>query len=50
MEEKATDRHVYLPLGKWRGENGREYEGPAWILNYPAPIEKIPYFIAIESQ
>lgn len=46
-DEKVTQRDIYLPIGRWRDENGREYEGKTWLKDYPAPIESIPYFILI---
>jgi alpha-glucosidase len=42
----AVSRDVYLPKGQWKdGNNGTVYTGPVTLLNYPAPIEVLPYFI-----
>lgn len=47
LNENEYNRDVYLPRGKWRSENGNIYEGPINVKSYPAPIEVIPYFIAV---
>ncbi|XP_063382934.1 myogenesis-regulating glycosidase-like [Cydia fagiglandana] len=44
LEQGAVSRAVYLPRGTWRDAEGAEYEGPT-TLDYPAPIEVLPYFI-----
>ncbi|KAJ8978382.1 hypothetical protein NQ317_005963 [Molorchus minor] len=44
--ENSTERTVYLPAGTWTdGNNGVTYNGPITILDYPAPIDVLPYFI-----
>jgi alpha-glucosidase (family GH31 glycosyl hydrolase) len=44
-DEDVYARDVYLPRGNWKYENGSIFTGPLWLRNFPAPIEKIPYFI-----
>ncbi|XP_047995775.1 myogenesis-regulating glycosidase-like isoform X2 [Leguminivora glycinivorella] len=44
LEEGAVSRAVYLPRGTWRDAAGAVFEGPA-TLDYPAPIDVLPYFI-----
>ncbi|XP_063367898.1 myogenesis-regulating glycosidase-like [Cydia amplana] len=44
LEQGAVSRAVYLPRGTWRDADGAVYEGPA-TLDYPAPIDVLPYFI-----
>ncbi|XP_063627405.1 myogenesis-regulating glycosidase-like [Cydia splendana] len=44
LEQGAVSRTVYLPRGTWRDAEGTEYEGPT-TLDYPAPIDVLPYFV-----
>jgi alpha-glucosidase (family GH31 glycosyl hydrolase) len=45
IEEGKTARNIYLPAGKWRDGNDQQvYEGGNWIENYPAPLDKLPFF------
>ena len=44
-DENRYKRDIYVPRGKWSAENGTIYTGPVWLRDYPAPIDKIPYFI-----
>lgn len=44
----STSRDIYLPRGKWldmASGNNFVYEGPIWLMDYPAPLEILPYFI-----
>nr|XP_022906258.1 uncharacterized family 31 glucosidase KIAA1161 [Onthophagus taurus] len=44
--ENAVTRDVYLPTGSWIDANTDEiYEGGQTLIDYPAPIEVLPYFI-----
>ncbi|XP_068622814.1 myogenesis-regulating glycosidase-like [Battus philenor] len=45
MTEGAVSRDVYLPRGTWRAPDGALYEGPIWLLDYPAPLDTLPYFL-----
>lgn len=46
LDEGVTKRDVVLPNGTWvDGNNGTVYEGRQVLKNYPAPLEKLPYFI-----
>lgn len=39
-------RHVYLPRGNWYDPNqNKTHTGPIWLMEYPAPIDVLPYFI-----
>jgi alpha-glucosidase len=44
-DENRFKRDIYVPRGKWLSENKTIYTGPIWLRDYPAPIDKIPYFI-----
>ncbi|XP_011868146.1 PREDICTED: uncharacterized family 31 glucosidase KIAA1161 isoform X7 [Vollenhovia emeryi] len=48
IEEGATSRNIYLPTGKWKNMYDKYYDGPAWVRNYPAPLEELPYFLKVE--
>ena len=43
VEEGQREREVTLPPGKWRGDDGKEYAGPATI-KVATPIERLPWF------
>lgn len=46
IEEDKYERDIYLPTGNWRdGNDGTIYKGKAWIRNYQAPIDVLPFFI-----
>ena len=49
--EGATSRSVYLPKGTWQAVDDPEetHEGPAWLEDYPAPVERIPVFKRLEA-
>ncbi|KAK2142665.1 hypothetical protein LSH36_926g00057 [Paralvinella palmiformis] len=46
VEEGATSRDVYLPVGSWRDMNdvGVVLDGGRWYYNYSAPLDFLPYF------
>lgn len=46
IERGATTRHIYLPRGTWIDANTNEtIIGPTWLMDYPAPLHILPYFI-----
>ncbi|HDN04482.1 MAG TPA: hypothetical protein ENF27_00920 [Chloroflexi bacterium] len=46
---KQTAREVYFPPGVWRDHwSGEFFSGPAVEENYPAPLNKLPFFIKEE--
>lgn len=46
LEQGAVTRHIYLPRGTWTDGNTKAtIIGPRWIMNYPAPLNVLPYFI-----
>ncbi|XP_059062093.1 myogenesis-regulating glycosidase-like, partial [Achroia grisella] len=47
LEEGKTTRDIYLPQGIWLegGDSSKVHAGPAWIHNYPAAIDVLPYFV-----
>jgi alpha-glucosidase (family GH31 glycosyl hydrolase) len=50
LDEGATMRDIYLPIGTWRDEvlnDDTKYEGPIWLRDYPADLYTLPYFAAI---
>ena len=50
VEEGATDRDIYLPVGTWRDENsGKVFKGPTTLRKYPAPLDVLPYFERISK-
>ncbi|KAL0117299.1 hypothetical protein PUN28_010272 [Cardiocondyla obscurior] len=52
IEQNAEKRNIYLPKGLWDDPNREDsdvpYEGPRWLLDYPAPLGVLPYFIKLE--
>lgn len=43
---KQISRDVYFPPGTWRDHwSGELFTGPTIVKNYPAPLEKLPFFI-----
>ena len=43
---RQRSREIYFPPGVWKDHySGEEFTGPAVVENYPAPIEKLPFFI-----
>lgn len=47
----AKTRDVYLPRGKWTDPNqNKTYVGPLWLMEYPAPLDVLPYFILDSNQ
>jgi alpha-glucosidase (family GH31 glycosyl hydrolase) len=49
LDQGATSRDIYLPLGGWQDGNNLTVTrtGPIWIRNYPAPIDLVPFFIKV---
>lgn len=47
LNQGQTQRDVYLPAGRWRASNGTVYSGPITLRAFPAPIEDIPFFVAV---
>ncbi|CAK1581324.1 unnamed protein product [Parnassius mnemosyne] len=45
VEAGAESRHVYLPRGQWLAADGQVHTGPAWLHDYPAPLDTLPYFL-----
>ncbi|KAI8433920.1 hypothetical protein MSG28_012092 [Choristoneura fumiferana] len=47
LVENATTRDIYLPEGEWlaKGLSTEAYTGPIWLLDYPAPLDELPYFV-----
>lgn len=42
-------RHIYLPRGEWFDPNQNKIHiGPTWLMDYPAPLDVLPYFICRE--
>jgi len=43
----AASRNLYLPPGSWRDlYDDTKYAGGTWLKNYPAPLARIPVFVA----
>lgn len=50
VEEGATSRDIYLPMGTWLDERtNTTYSGPTLLRSYSAPLHVIPYFVKILS-
>lgn len=46
VKQGKTVRNIYLPEGKWYDPNlNRMYFGHKWLIDYPAAIDVLPYFI-----
>jgi alpha-glucosidase len=43
--EGAVIRDIYLPQGTWEAPDGTVHEGPLRLVDYPAPLEVLPYFV-----
>jgi len=45
-EDSPVRNDIYLPAGKWIDyADGREFNGPAAINGYEAPLDKLPVFV-----
>ena len=50
LTKGATARDVYLPAGLWKDFwSEKIYEGGQTLTAYPAPLEKLPIFIALDQ-
>ncbi|XP_063215595.1 SITS-binding protein-like [Bacillus rossius redtenbacheri] len=48
LVQGATSRDVYLPQGSWREglhPANKLIQGRAWLRNYTAALDELPYFI-----
>lgn len=46
VQDGARARDIYLPRGIWYDPNTRAtLKGPKWLMNYPAPLNVLPYFL-----
>lgn len=46
VHPKRSSRDIYIPAGNWKDYWSDEtISGPRIIKNYPAPLEKLPFFI-----
>ena len=44
--EGAIVRDIYLPKGEWTdGNTNKIHKGPIWLMEYPAPIDTLPFFV-----
>jgi len=50
LEKGAVTRDIFLPRGHWRDENNQSqvWTGPTWLLDYPAPLDALPYFTCVD--
>jgi alpha-glucosidase (family GH31 glycosyl hydrolase) len=48
IEQGAVQRSVALPGGRWRADDGVEYDGPAEIV-VDAPLARLPWFESVSS-
>ena len=50
LEKNKTEIDIYLPSGWWQDEmNHQIIRGGKWMKNYQVPIDKIAYFLRIET-
>lgn len=50
LGEGWTARNIYLPFALWQDQITKStIQGPTWLLNYQAPLDKIPYFIRVKE-
>src|SRR5688500_5630984 len=47
VHEGADSRDIYLPRGNWVGHNGIVHVGPTTLVDYPAPLNVLPYFVKV---
>ncbi|XP_069697297.1 myogenesis-regulating glycosidase-like [Periplaneta americana] len=48
MEEGATSRDIYLPVGQWRDElRSQVITGPTWLRNYTVALSELAYFTLV---
>lgn len=48
VEDGARSRDIYLPEGTWSsGVDSNEYVGPRWVMDYPAPLDVVPFFVKV---
>ncbi len=46
FKSEAKRDSIYLPKGKWIDFwDGTEYQGNTTLMNYPAPLDKLPLFV-----
>ena len=49
-QEGAVTRDIYLPSGKWKdGNSDIIHVGPKKIDEYEAPLDVLPYFLAVKT-
>jgi len=48
IERGAVQRSVVLPDGRWRADDGAEYDGPAEIV-VDAPLARLPWFERVSA-
>jgi alpha-glucosidase (family GH31 glycosyl hydrolase) len=46
LKKGAASRKVVLPPGRWLGDDGRTYVGPA-ELTVETPLARLPHFTAV---
>ena len=46
LAKGALSRKVVLPPGRWRGDDGRTFDGPASIT-VETPLQRLPHFTAV---
>ena len=50
LQKNKTEIDIYLPSGWWQDEmNHQIVRGGKWMKNYQVPIDKIAYFLRIET-
>lgn len=51
LVEGQQSRHIYLPRGRWLDKGGYHqiiHQGPKWLMDYPAPLDILPYFVRVK--
>lgn len=50
LVEGKVSRDIYLPRGEWVDQNGNPHTGPIWLIDFPADLTVLPYFIKSASE
>jgi alpha-glucosidase (family GH31 glycosyl hydrolase) len=48
VEKGAGRRRVVIPPGQWRGDDGKEFNGPATV-EVAAPLDRLPHFVRLST-
>jgi alpha-glucosidase (family GH31 glycosyl hydrolase) len=50
LDERATSRDIYLPIGQWDDKlRSRTIIGPKWLKNYTVALNELAYFTRVPN-